>query len=152
MNTAGTYASLTEAGRGAKLWLGAIFVSAGLLIAVAAGPVSNASAVEPGSYNFCEKWEDPWQGEGQFHGRCDAPDSVSGYKLLRVSVFTYERAGCVDYADVWHNIMNSWSCTTSNSQKDIYPPNDGGWYRGIIRNNNTSKGGNFAGNVLCCIP
>jgi hypothetical protein len=138
--------------RRARFWLGAIIVSAGLVFAMAAGPISNAGAVQPGSYNFCETWLAPWQGEGQFHGRCDAGDGISGYKVNRVSVFTYERAGCVNYGDVWHNLMKSWSCTTSNSQKDIYLPNDGGWYRGIIRNNNTSKGGNFAGNVICCIP
>lgn len=139
-------------GRRARLLLTAIIASAGLLVAVTAGPVPIAGAVAPGSYNFCEKWEDPWQGEGQFHGRCDAPDSISGYGLLRVSVFTYERAGCVNFGDVWHNLMNSWSCTTSNSQKDMNIVDGSGWYRGIIRNNNTSKGGNFAGNVLCCHP
>jgi hypothetical protein len=71
---------------------------------------------------------------------------------MRVSVFTNERAGCVTYGDVWHNLMNSWSCTSSHSQKDMYIPNNGGWYRGIIRNNNTSYGGYFDGNVLCCAP
>jgi hypothetical protein len=71
---------------------------------------------------------------------------------MRASVFTNERAGCVDYGDVWHNLMNSWSCTTSHSEKDMVIPKDGGWYRGIIRNNNTSSGGNFAGNVLVGSP
>ena len=71
---------------------------------------------------------------------------------MRVRVFTYERAGCVTYGDVWHNLMNSWSCTTNNSMKEMSLPNDGGWYRGIIRNNNTSYGGNFAGETLCCYP
>lgn len=133
-------------GRRAKLWLGAVIASAAMLLAVSAGPVSTASAVTPGSYNFCEGWLGPWQ--GFFNGRCDAPDSVSGYGVYRVTVFTYERAGCVNYGDVWHNLMTNWSCTGNHTEKHLYVPDNGGWYRGIIRNNNTSKGGNFAGNVI----
>ena len=149
MTAAGTYAPLSI-GRRARLCLGAIAVSIGMLFVVTTGPVSSASALAPGSYNFCETWLAPWQGEGQFAGRCDAGDGNSGYKLFRVTVFTHERAGCVNYGDVWHNLMTSWSCTTNNSEKQIFIPNDGGWYRGIIRNNNMSTGGNFGGNVLCC--
>lgn len=133
-----------------RIWLASFVAVAGMCVTATMGPVQSASAVEPGSHYFCTGWLGPWQ--GFYNGRCDAPDSVSGYGLMRVSVFTGERAGCVTYGDVWHELKKNWSCTSNHSQKDMYIPNDGGWYRGIIRNNNTNYGGFFDGNVLCCSP
>lgn len=115
---------------------------------ISAGAPSRANAEQRGAF-FCpsegEGWLGPWQGD--FNGRCDAPDNVSGYNRTLAVVYTNERAGCVDYADVWHNIIDSWRCVPSYSQGSISIRQDGGWYRGIIRNNNTSNGGYFHGLV-----
>jgi hypothetical protein len=93
---------------------------------------------------FCNVTLDPaWTGIY----RCDAPDNVSGYHLTWATVFTRERAGCVDYADVWHNLMNSWHCAGNWSQMSISIRQDGGWYRGVIRNNNSTYRGQFGGVV-----
>ena len=90
-------------------------------------------------------WLDPaWTGIY----RCDAPDNVSGYKRTSSYIYTNARAGCSDYADVWHNLIDSWHCVPSYSQGGVAIRQDGGWYRGVIRNNNTNVGGWFHGLVF----
>ncbi len=121
-----------------SLWA-LLAVSAAMLFTMAAGPTSNASAT---GGTFCNVFLDPaWTGTY----RCDSPDNISGYGLDYVFINTVERAGCVDYADVWHNLINSWVCTPSHTQASIAVRQDGGWYRGAIRNNNLNYAGRFAG-------
>jgi len=93
---------------------------------------------------FCGGWLDPaWTG----NYRCDAPDNVSGYNRTYVAVQALERAGCVDYADVWHNLITSWVCTPKETQVIISVRKDGGWYRGVIRNNNLTYRAQFSGSI-----
>lgn len=90
----------------------------------------------------CGKLDPAWTG----NYRCDSPDNISGYNRDRVYINTYERAGCVDYADVWHNLMASWVCYSKGTELGtIKVREDGGWYRGAIRNNNLTYAGNFNG-------
>jgi hypothetical protein len=106
--------------------------------------VSRASADgESGvAYTVCAGRLDPaWTG----NYRCDAPDSASGVGLKYVFINTNERAGCLDYADVWHNLINSWVCFPKNTTLGSYfVRQDGGWYRGAIRNNNSTYSGVFS--------
>jgi hypothetical protein len=116
-----------------------------LLMSVQLSSPSAASAV---GWKFCPSgngygWLDPYP-TGTY--RCDAPDSASGYGLDLVTISTLERAGCVDYADVWHNLINSWVCYPKGTEwGGISVRQDGGWYRGVIRNNNLSYKGLFTG-------
>lgn len=126
--------------------LATLAVVVGMFCAVFAGPVQSANAA--GSW-FCptngDMWLDPaWTGIY----RCDAPDNVSGYNRTETWIYTNARAGCIDYADVWHNLIDSWHCVPSYSQGGITIRQDGGWYRGVIRNNNTNVGGWFHGAVF----
>jgi hypothetical protein len=125
--------------------LTAVVAAAALLSCVSAGSSLTAPAkAEFFAAHFCNGWLSPaWTG----NYRCDAPDNVSGYNRENVFIATPERAGCVDYADVWHNLMASWVCYGKGANGGISVRRDGGWYRGVIRNNNTSYGGNFVGTV-----
>lgn len=149
MFTVNNYASLRSrfiSSRAAFL-LAAFTVATTVFGVVSAGSAPRANA-EAAAW-FCpsngELWLGPWLGD--FNGRCDAPDNVSGYNRNSANIYTNERAGCVDYADVWHNIIDSWRCVPNHSIGGISIRQDGGWYRGIIRNNNTSQGGYFHGLV-----
>jgi hypothetical protein len=115
-----------------------------MFCAASAVSAPRANAEQEVAALFCpnggEMWLDPaWTG----NYRCDAGDGSSGYNRTAARIYTNERAGCVDYADVWHNVIDSWRCVGSYTQGTISIRQDGGWYRGIIRNNNTSKGGWF---------
>jgi len=114
------------------------------LLGVLAANAATPAKAETLARTFCSGWLDPaWTGTY----RCDAPDSLSGYNRQNVGIRTVERAGCVDYADVWHNLITSWVCTPSNTEKIISIRQDGGWYRGVIRNNNLSYRGQFVGSI-----
>ena len=123
--------------------LAALAVILGMLVTLSAAPVPKAEASEYAS-NFCGGWLDPaWTGIY----RCDSPDNVSGYGRDLVSITTVERAGCVDYADVWHNLVNSWTCFPNHTQGYMSIRQDGGWYRGAIRNNNSTYRAQFVGSI-----
>ena len=63
-------------------------------------------------------------------------------------ITTITRAGCVDYADVWHNLIDSWHCYPKGTTLGgISVRRDGGWYRGAIRNNNLTYQGQFTGTI-----
>ncbi len=118
-----------------------------ILISIGGASLFSASQAsadgEPGiAYTVCVGRLDPaWTG----NYRCDAPDSASGVGLSYVFINTYERAGCLDYADVWHNLINSWSCFPKGTTLGgYYVRRDGGWYRGVIRNNNLTYSGQFS--------
>lgn len=106
---------------------------------------SDAEAEDLAS-NFCAGWLDPaWTG----NYRCDSPDSISGYNRRNVMITNWERAGCVDYADVWHNLVASWVCYPKGTELGgIKVRQDGGWYRGAIRNNNSTYRAQFTGTIM----
>lgn len=106
------------------------------------GSISRANGFEYAAGFSCGKLDPAWTG----NYRCDSPDNISGYGRDWVWINTYERAGCVDYADVWHNLKASWVCYPSGTELGaIQVRQDGGWYRGAIRNNNLTYAANFNG-------
>lgn len=120
----------------------AVALLACFCLSLISSPPASAENEESGiAYRVCSGWLDPaWTG----NYRCDAPDYASGYGLDWAYIQTHERAGCVDYADVWHNLINSWQCYPKNTELgSIAVRQDGGWYRGVIRNNNLTYGGQF---------
>jgi len=120
-----------------------LVASTALFSSLAAGSPTPAKA-EKYATGFCGGWLDPaWTG----NYRCDAPDNVSGYNRVYVAVRAFERSGCVDYADVWHNLITSWVCTPKETEAIISVRKDGGCYRGVIRNNNLSYKGQFSGSI-----
>ncbi|HSS43331.1 MAG TPA: hypothetical protein VLK37_12375 [Solirubrobacterales bacterium] len=117
-------------------------IGVALFTMLALGSISTAKAGNLVAGFECGKLDPAWTG----NYRCDSPDNISGYKRDRVFINTYERAGCVDYADVWHNLINSWVCYPKGTELgSIKVREDGGWYRGAIRNNNLTYAGNFNG-------
>jgi hypothetical protein len=111
-------------------------------ISLVSAPRASADGESGVAYRVCEGWLDPaWTG----NYRCDAPDYASGVGLRNVFIRALERAGCVDYADVWHNLVNSWVCYPKGTELGGYTVRrDGGWYRGVIRNNNLTYKGLFS--------
>jgi hypothetical protein len=140
-----TGSALLRAGVTRRSMLFAISVlvaTAAMFSSIAVGSLTSAKAST--AAKFCGGWLDPaWTG----NYRCDSPDSVSGYNRKWVGIVAVERSGCVNYADVWHNLITSWVCTPKYSETVIGIRNDGGWYRGAIRNNNLSYGGAFSGTI-----
>lgn len=110
------------------------------------GPVSSAPAADA----FCTNvWLQPY---GQNGDRCYESTAQGNWHLADVVVFTQERAGCVTYAGYYGELYGSWQCAGAHSSKLVYVPNDGGFYRGVIRNNNLSYAASFTGQSLCCWP
>jgi hypothetical protein len=126
--------------RSARLSLALIVIGLMVGLMTFSAP-QQANAQSEIAYRVCQGYLDPaWTGTY----RCDAPDYASGYGLDWALITTYERAGCVDYADVWHNLINSWACYSKGTEfGGIAVRQDGGWYRGVIRNNNLTYRGNF---------
>ena len=136
---------LRALGRRGLLLLAALALSVPISSTLAAGPISAAHAE-----SFCNwVWLSPY---GQGGNSCDASLSEGNWHMMQVSVVTFERAGCVTYIGYYGESYHSWACAPANSRKDLYLPNDGGWYRGSIRNNNMTYGARFGGSYLCCWP
>lgn len=117
------------------------------LSAVTLFSAANASPASAGL--FCNYvWLAPY---GQGGDRCWGPAQRA---LNWASVRTYERAGCVNIADVNNNLTQSWACGGAGSAPGyaaavgipIYPNS---YYKGVIRNNNLSFGGRFTGEMSC---
>jgi hypothetical protein len=96
---------------------------------------------------FCHSvWLKPL---GQSGDRCyQDPAYTAHYAGFRV--WTNERAGCVQGVGYYGEPYTSWVCAPKESSASVGLPNDGGGYRGVIRNNNTAYGARFAGTTLCC--
>jgi hypothetical protein len=125
--------------------LGALAAAIVLYAAAAAGAVSQAKAnvgICPTGYY----WLAPY---GQGGDRCFGPAVFAAV----AGVVTFERAGCVTYADTNNNLIQSWVCGSAGSSPGsaayAYAPNDGIRRKGVIRNNNLSFGGHFEGSVAC---
>jgi hypothetical protein len=115
-----------------------VAISASLSSVMAAGSVSEASALP-----FCDTVVlQPW---GKAGDTCYAGLNQGGVGLAVVTLQTHERAGCVSYAGYYGELYHSWTCTGNNSLVQVWPSQDGGWYRGVIRNNNTSWAARFGG-------
>lgn len=130
-------------GYGRRFGLGLLLAALAITI-VLLGPISGARAGNMAAGFQCGTLDPAWTG----NYRCDSPDNISGYNRDRIFINTYERAGCVDYADVWHNLITSWVCYPKWTELgSVAVRQDGGWYRGAIRNNNLTYAANFNGVV-----
>ena len=112
--------------------------------ALAAGPVSSAVADD----EFCTNVL--LQPYGQTGDRCYEGLDKGNWYLSVVYVYTEDRAGCVTYAGYYGELYHSWECVGAHSGKQLYVSPDGGWYRGVIRNNNLSYAARFRGKSSCC--
>jgi hypothetical protein len=133
---------LRHAGR----WIGALLttlaVSLSISSALAAAPVSQAGATA-----FCNNVT--LQAWGKAGDTCYAGLDQGG-TLFNVQLYTFERAGCLTYAGYYGELYHTWQCVGNNSSTEIVVPDNGGWYRGVIRNNNTQWAARFGGSYACC--
>ena len=123
--------------------LAALLACAAISAASAAGPVSQADA----GFSFCNGWLKPW---GQAGDRCDAENKGPG-DLEMVELQTSTRAGCVTYVGWYGEYHHAWECTPAGTVKFLYVPQDGGWHRGAIRNNNKSFEAYFSARQSCWV-
>lgn len=101
------------------------------------GPVSRASA----NGAFCSGYLFPY---GQAGDRCESGIGTAWHHW-RIDNSTGERAGCVQALGYYGEAVSGWACAPPWSTASVYLPNDGGFYRGKIRNNNVSNGAYFNG-------
>ncbi len=137
------FGGLRSAWRCRSILLAALLACAAISAASAASPVSQATA----GYSFCNGWLKPW---GQTGDRCDAENKGPG-DLEIVELQTSTRAGCVTYVGWYGEYHHAWECTPAGTVKFLYVPNDGGWHRGSIRNNNKSFEAYFSARQGCWI-
>lgn len=120
--------------------LAALAVTVGVLTALASGPVSKADAVWTDI--FCNQvWISP-------SGTCTMGEGYANH-YARFQVYTYERAGCVSATGYYGEQVMSWACVPAGYIGTVNPPNPQGWYRGIIKNNNSNSWGKFTGWAAC---
>jgi len=111
---------------------------------LAAGTAPAAQADE-----FCKNaYLQPY---GQYGDRCDMLVSQAGH-FFEVGIQTSGRAGCVRIIGYYGEPVTNWQCTSAWSHTSILRANDGGYYRGSIRNNNSTYGAYFSGFNGCCYP
>ncbi len=100
-------------------------------------------------YNFCQVTLAPY---GQYGDQCMA---WGGGYLLNATITTYERAGCLTVANGQGNLIQSWTCFPKSGGAGAYImswSNDGTYRKPVIRNNNLSFSGKFAGSYDCYYP
>jgi hypothetical protein len=106
----------------------------------------SAPSTAMGAENFCGVYLQPYGHNGD---RCWG----AGHPLLGVNLVTYERAGCVDVANSNNELLQSWTCGAAGSAPgsavELHFSNDGIRRKGVIRNNNLSFVGFFAGAEIC---
>lgn len=109
--------------------------------------LSSASAAYAGK--FCQgAWLAPY---GQGGDRCWGSAERS---LNWAAVETHERAGCVDIADGANNLTQAWACGAAGSGSGYamavsIPIDPNGYFKGVIRNNNSTYGAYFGGEQAC---
>jgi hypothetical protein len=121
-----------------------------LLLPAVLAVVALASSVGPATAlageNFCGVTLQPY---GQNGDRCWG----AGHPLFGVTLVTYETSGCITVADKNNNLLESWSCAAAKSAPgpaiELHYLNDGLRRKGVIRNNNLSTKGFFAGLEAC---
>lgn len=129
--------------RRAQLVLVAIIAVIGLGMSAVSTPAAKAD-----SYSmFCSNvWLGPLGNPGD---RCYQNQAYTAhYAWLRV--WTNERAGCVQGVGYYGEPYTNWVCAPRESRAEVFLPDDGGGYRGVIRNNNVNNGGRFSGTTICC--
>lgn len=120
-----------------------------ILTLVGAALLLSMSPQKAAASNFCTNvWLAPY---GQGGDRCWGP-SAQGVNYAQV--VTYTRAGCVSIADGSNNLLTSWVCGGAGSAPGYaaaayYPYNYSQYRKAVIRNNNTTNGGQFAGGYNC---
>jgi hypothetical protein len=131
--------------RRALVTLATLAISIAMLFVAAP---EDASAQEGWYWDeFCRNvWLSPLNKAGD---HCYMPTSQAAHQV-QVRLDTYERAGCIALTGYYGEQVSQWYCTSKESQKVIWVPANPGLYRAIIRNNNLSYGGHFAGVRLCC--
>jgi hypothetical protein len=116
--------------------------AAAAIVAMCAALPSTAAASE----NFCGVTLQPYGHNGD---RCWG----MGHPLFGITMVTYERAGCVDAANSNNELLGSWICAAAGSvpgpAAELHFTNDGVRRKGVIRNNNLSFTGYFAGAEVC---
>jgi len=115
------------------------------IFAAAKAPPASATT----AYNFCNVTLAPY---GQSGDRCYA---WGGGYLYGVDLVTYERSGCSTVSDGSGNLIQSWTCFPKGSSPAAYElhwVNDGVYRKPVIRNNNLSYSGHFAGAYGCFYP
>lgn len=131
--------------RRARIALSVFIAATGLSISMATVSVPKADAA----------WTPEWCGNvwlapyGSSGDRCMMGQGYANhYETLLVR--TLERAGCVAAAGYHGEQVMNWVCAPAGGNfAVIYPPNPEGWYRGMVRNNNLSKWGQFTGLAFC---
>ena len=121
----------------------ALAAAVAMSFAMASAPTASAQTV-----GFCTSvWLAPY---GQAGDRCmQGQGAANNYIVFAVN--TYARAGCVAPADYWGTQVDNWQCTGAYSTSVYYlGSKPAGSYRGIIRNNNTTKAATFGGAATCC--
>jgi hypothetical protein len=128
------------------------YVMVAMLTVLGAALLLSMSAQKAAASNFCTNvWLSPY---GQGGDRCWGP-SAQGLNFASVSTFT--RAGCVSIADGSNNLLTSWVCGAAGSAPGYaaaayYNSNYLQYRKAVIRNNNTSNGGQFSGGYNCFNP
>jgi hypothetical protein len=116
-------------------------------ILVVLGLVTTAPRAEADSLaGFCAGWRAPY---GQPGDRCDQNQAYAAH-YAGFRVFTKERAGCVRALGYYGEPVTSWVCAPRESEAYVNLPDNKGFYRGSLRNNNTNYPGYFYGWTICC--
>lgn len=120
------------------------FFAAALL---ALGVLSTTAPAAHANIGFCG-----WvylQPLGQAGDSCEQ-DTSAAKNYAYVQVTTFGRAGCVRGIGYYGEPHTNWVCGPRESYAIANLPNDGGLYRGAIRNNNLTYGARFGGGAACC--
>jgi hypothetical protein len=139
------FAAPTLSSRTKQLLL-AVAGAAAISLAMAAGPASTAHAAWTNT--FCvNAWLQPY---GQSGDRCWMGVGYANH-YSSFSVTAWERTGCVAVAGYFGEQITSWVCTSSAPGQVFtgVPNPPAGFYRGLIRNNNTRNPGSFSGGAYC---
>lgn len=121
-----------------------VLLFAMLITVIAMYSVSGAPRALAGE-NFCGVTLQPYGHSGD---RCYGV----GHPLFGISLVTYERSGCMDVANSSNELLEAWTCEPAKSAPAAYELhylNDGVRRKGVIRNNNLSLTGFFAGAEAC---
>lgn len=122
---------------------GAAAVKRGVLLLTAMMAVvvpyfaTTSSPALAGSENFCDTTLQPYGHSGD---RCRG----LAHNLSGVNWTTHERAGCADLENGNSELIQSWTCISSNNVGALGPFIPMGNLKGIVRNNNVSSTGYFA--------
>jgi hypothetical protein len=113
-----------------------------MLFAMAAGPVSSASAER-----YCDGVTlGP-------NGQCHLPVGQAG-NLSLLSSYSPDRANCVALLGYYGEQLDSWVCAKAEISPwyAVASWRPFGYYRAAVKNNNLNQSGLFVGYYYCCRP